>query len=73
MAWVERSAANRWRVRYRRDDGSIGAVNGFTTKTAAIRHAQSMETDQRRGTFIDPAAGRTSVRDWVTLSLCQPG
>ena len=30
MAWVEKSGAQTWRVRYRREDGTIGAINGFT-------------------------------------------
>ena len=34
MAWVEKSGAQTWRVRYRREDGTIGAINGFTGKTS---------------------------------------
>jgi hypothetical protein len=65
VAWVERSAASSWRVRYRRDDGTIGAVNGFATKTAATQHAQALDSDQRRGTWIDPAAGKVTMRQWA--------
>ncbi len=64
MAWVERSGNRSWRVRYRREDGTIGAVNGFFTKAAATDHAQTLESDQRQGSFIDPAAGKTTVREW---------
>lgn len=64
MAWAEQSGNNSWRVRYRRDDGTIGAVNGFATKNAANTHAQALETDQRKGTWIDPAAGKTTLREW---------
>lgn len=65
MAWVEQSGQRSWRVRYRRDDGSIGAVCGFTSKTAATEHAQTMESDQREGRFIDPASGRITLAEWT--------
>lgn len=65
MAWVEKSSKSRWRVRYRRDDDTIGAINGFTTKAAATEHAESMETDQRRGVFIDPDGQKTTVGEWA--------
>ena len=52
-------------MRYRRDDGTIGAVNGFPTKTVAAEHATGMETDQRRGTWVDPAAGKVTVGEWT--------
>jgi integrase len=66
MAWVEQSGAGTWRVRYRREDGTIGATPGFPTKTAATAHAADMETEQRQGTWIDPAAGKTLLTDWTT-------
>lgn len=66
MAWVEQSGNTSWRVRYRRDDGTIGAIAGFATKAAATTHAQTLETDQHRGTWIDPAAGKTTLREWAT-------
>jgi hypothetical protein len=31
-----------WRVRYRRDDGTIGALHGFTTNTAASEQANTL-------------------------------
>jgi len=65
MAWVCKSARSTWRVRFRRDDGSIGTVNGFASETAARQHAESMETDQRRGVFLDPDGARTTVGEWV--------
>lgn len=65
MAWVEQSGNRNWRVRYRRDDGTIGAVNGFPTKAAATDHAQTLESDQREGRFIDPAAGQITLEAWT--------
>lgn len=66
MAWVEQSGKNTWRVRYRRDDDTIGAIPGFATKTAANEHAHTVESEQRQGRWIDPAAGKTTVREWTT-------
>ncbi len=65
MAWAERVSTRSWRVRYWKDDGSVGSVYGFTTKTAAQDAAADMESDQRAGTFIDPHRGKTTVADWV--------
>lgn len=65
MAWVERVSSGTWRVRYWKDDSTLGSVSGFATKTAAEHHAEDMESDQRAGTFIDPAAGRTTLACWV--------
>jgi integrase len=56
-------------VRYRRADGTIGATHGFPTKTAATEHADGVETDQRRGTWIDPAAGKVTVGEWTAQWL----
>jgi hypothetical protein len=53
-----------WRVRYRREDNTIGAVNGFPTKAAATDHANTLESEQRQGSFIDPTAGKTTLADW---------
>ena len=52
------------RVRYRREDGTIGAIHGFATKAAATDHANTLESDQREGRFIDPAAGKITLADW---------
>ena len=60
----EKSGAQTWRVRYRREDGTIGAINGFPGKTAASQHAAGMESEQHQGRFIDPAAGKTTLRVW---------
>ena len=65
MAWVEQRDNRTWRVRYRRDDGTIGSVTGFATKTAATDHANTLESDEREGRFIDPAAGKITLNDWT--------
>jgi integrase len=65
MAWVERSGKQSWRVRYFRDDRSIGSIPGFPTKTAAEAKAGTLESDEREGRFADPAAGRITFAEWV--------
>jgi integrase len=65
MAWVDRAGANTWRVRYFKDDGTIGSVSGFPTKTDAAHHAADIEADQRDGTFIDPARGKATLNAWI--------
>ena len=65
MAWVEQCGDNTWRVRYRRDDDTIGAIPGFTSSMAAREYANDMESDRRRGTWIDPAAGQTTLGEFV--------
>jgi hypothetical protein len=65
MAWVERCGKDSWRVRFRRDDDTIGAIPGFPTKKAAQDHADTMESDQRQGTWLDPQGGKTLLREWT--------
>jgi integrase len=65
MAWVEKRGQHSWRVRYFTDDGSIASISGFPTKTAAEEEANAIESDQRRGTWTDPAAGQTLLAEWV--------
>lgn len=64
MAWTERRGT-RWRVRYRRDDGAIGTISGFSSKTAAEGYADDLESEQRKGIWIDPAAGQTTLTEFV--------
>lgn len=65
MAWVEKISPNAWRVRYWKEDATLGSVAGFRSKTAADEYAADMEADQRDGTFIDPALGKTTLAAWV--------
>ncbi|MBB5808901.1 integrase [Saccharothrix ecbatanensis] len=64
MAWSEQHGKT-WRVRYLKDDGTLGSVTGFPNKSSADNYADTLETDQRRGTWIDPAAGRIAVAEWA--------
>ena len=53
MAWVEQSGNHTWRVRYRRADNTIGAVNGFPTKAAATDHADTLWGARSRAWVAD--------------------
>jgi hypothetical protein len=65
MAWVEQTGENSWRVRFRRDDRTIGNVTGFTSEGDAENYAQDLESDQRRGNWIDPTAGQLLVSEFM--------
>src|SRR5690349_9377380 len=66
MAWVEQTGENSWRVRFRRDDRTIGDITGFTSADDANNYAQDMESDQRKGAWLDPTAGRLTVNEFAT-------
>ena len=65
MAFVEKSGKKSWRVRYWKDDGTHGSIPGYTTKKAAQAKADDIDTDQRRGTFLDPDAGKLTLTEWT--------
>jgi len=65
MAWVEQSGDNTWRVRYRRADNTIGSINGFVDYDSAKDQADDIESDQRRGQWRDPAAGKTTLGEFL--------
>lgn len=67
MPWVERSGENSWRVRYRTDnpDKLVDAIPGFTSQQAAQDYVDDMKSEQRKGTWIDPAGGQTVLNDFL--------
>jgi integrase len=66
MAWAEKRGL--WfRVRYRDADGVVRTgPDKYRTKKEAAAAAEEIDTDTRRGVFIDPSASRTSLTDWAT-------
>jgi integrase len=66
MAWVEQRGT-RWRVRYRQPDGTVGTDSVHPTKPAAELRRMQVDIDQATGTYLDPAAGRITLADWVAL------
>lgn len=65
MASIERyetQAGPRYMVRYRKPDRRQAAKKGFKTKRDARLWASTVEVDKATGTYIDPKAGRTTIR-----------
>lgn len=71
MASIDRRPNGRWRARYRTPDGrSRGRV--FDRKIDAERFLTSMEHSKLTGSYVDPRAGRVTVREyWPTWSARQ--
>lgn len=66
MAWAEKRGP--WfRVRYR-DAGNVVRTtpDKYRTKKEAAAAAEEIDTDIRRGVFINPQASRTTLSDWAT-------
>lgn len=55
------AAGKRYRVRYRKPDGSQTDKRGFRTKREAELYAANVRVSKAAGDYIDPAAGRESV------------
>ncbi|MQA61799.1 MAG: tyrosine-type recombinase/integrase [Actinophytocola sp.] len=64
MAWVEQVGEHSYRVRYA-VDGRVRSVSGFASRREANDYALDLESDRRRGRWIDPAAGRLTVGEWA--------
>jgi len=67
MAWIEQTGQHAWRVRYQRDTGRYGSISGFSNKKAATDYANDLESDRRRGSWIDPAAGNITTSAWSVV------
>jgi integrase len=64
MAHVERRGADRWRARYRTPDGRERSRT-FRRKVDADRFLTSVEHEKLSGSYVDPAAGRLTFRDYA--------
>lgn len=66
---------NRWRVRWREDDGRQ-RNKMFARKADAERHLAEVVSSMARGTYLDPGAGRVCFRDyaetWRTAQAHRP-
>jgi integrase len=74
MAWIEHTSGHRWRVRFRREDGSVASECGFTSQTTARNRAHEIDVDRRRDAFYEHTRGRVTLntwlpRWWTTLNL----
>jgi integrase len=68
MASIRQKSSGGWEARYRDRHGRMHAKT-FATKTAARRWAADMESDVRRGDWIDPKLARTTFGEWATEFL----
>lgn len=68
MASIRQKTSNKWEARYRDAKGDMHA-RSFGTKTAARRWAADMESDLRRGEWVDPKLARTTFGEWATEFL----
>ncbi|MFD7656014.1 tyrosine-type recombinase/integrase [Actinosynnema sp. NPDC059797] len=53
-------------MRYRLPDGSLFTESGFATREQAVNRGADVESDKRRGRFVDPRLARTTVGEWVS-------
>lgn len=53
----------RYRVRYRKPDGSQTSKRGFNTEVAARKWAVDNESSINNGRFVDPTAGKVTIGD----------
>jgi hypothetical protein len=67
MAYTEKrgKGPRPWRVKYRAPDGSEVSESGFETKAAALTWGRDQEARIRDGRWTDPAAGKTTVGEWI--------
>jgi integrase len=64
MAWKE-ARNGQFRVRWERDDGTIGSITGIPDAEAADAEIQELAVAQRGGTWIDPDSNRRTLAEWV--------
>ena len=56
----------RYRVRYRKPDGTQTDKRGFRRKSDAVNWAaKSVTTAKAEGTYIDPQSGKATVGSWL--------
>lgn len=66
---VRRLPSGRWQVRYEGPAGRTPAPVTFRTKSEATARLAEIETDLRRGTFVDPAAGSVRLGEYADAWL----
>ncbi len=64
MASIRRKPSGAWEARYRDAKGTMHART-FATKTAAALWSKEVETDVRRGDWVDPRLARTTFARWA--------
>lgn len=65
----ETASGKRYRVRFRKPDGSQTDKRGFTSKREAERYLASVSVAKDKGEWIDPTLARISVDAWSQFWL----
>jgi integrase len=67
MAYAEKrgKGPQAWRVKYKLPSGGEASESGFETKAAALAWGRDQEARIREGRWTDPAAGKTTVGEWI--------
>lgn len=67
---IRQLPSGRWQARFPTPDGRlISAPTTFRTKTEADKFIATVETDQRRGRWVDHALGRGVLSEWADRYL----
>ena len=67
---VRRRSSGRWQAVYWHE-GRFRSAGSFPTKIAAVASFATIQSDLRRGSWIDPKAGKVLLRDYATEWLEQ--
>jgi hypothetical protein len=72
MAWVvkreDSAGGTRFQVRFRDADGVKRSAGTFASRREAVKAGRRIDGKVEDGTWIDPAAGRVTFRDYVEQS-----
>ena len=69
---VRKLPSGRWQARYRNTGGRmIAAPETFVTKGDATAWLAGARTDQSRGLFVNPKAGRVTITDFSVRFLAE--
>jgi integrase len=61
---VRKRSSGKWQATYRHE-GSLYSVGTFAAKADALAYLSSIESDLRRGAWIDPRSGKVTLRDYA--------
>ncbi|GAA3688733.1 hypothetical protein GCM10022267_89360 [Lentzea roselyniae] len=64
MAYAEKSGSNAWRVRFERDDGTLGSLSGFTSEESANEVAARLNREALTRGFV-PIASSQPFGGWI--------
>ena len=66
---IRKLPSGKWQARFRVGSRRAEAPRTFSTKSEASRWLSSVETEQARGLWLDPAAGKVTLKDFSTAWL----